>query len=727
MSGRRRQALSPTLFPFLAVLVCTLGTLILFLALVAQKATKAAEQQVAESEKEVQANTLVQTETPENGEPVLSVKTAKSLIAEEQVRLEQVVAFRDEQAADLERKRDELTHLEDHLKRVRDELMRLSDEVKLATGEEQAEAIDTATIEFLKAQLQAEEQVVAELKAKEESNTPRVVIVPHKGPNGTDRRPVYLECTKDGVMIWPEGARVTPEQLANSSRGANPIDAALRVIRHHAMQNYGDSIPPYPLLVVRPDGIESYATARAAMDDWDDQFGYELVPGAVQLAFNPPDPALKRRIDLAIQESISNQQSREQQVRRLARGGGRGQSGPLPTLSAKQLDREGKANGFKSANGKIPDTSMYGPSTNPYATKDSSWSAGSETAPDSANTTSTTAIGARQMQSIEDEMRSASAEMHASGLGGDSQSAAEIGLGTQATSGSVPNGSSSGMAAGGQLERFLDKHYGDLERAQVAHSLSGPGEAGPPGDSSMSLDAPASDGAASLSDTGSRAGDGDPSDPNRTMAPPQFATPDTSAPFSKPDSGQGYGPSGSMAASSAAAASSSTVASEQAGAGGSDSPPPSENRPMGGSMSVRNDNTKPSETRPQNWAIPKHVAQARGNSIIRTIRVLCYEDQFVLLAPSTGGATEMFGFSDESISQATTELGDAVRKRVNGWGPSLPGGRWQPVLDVEIMPGGDARFKQLQQMMRGSGVELRGDKVESLGTGQQATPRGLTP
>ena len=44
---RRRPGLSPSLFPFLAVLVCTLGTLILLLALVAQNATDAAEQQKA--------------------------------------------------------------------------------------------------------------------------------------------------------------------------------------------------------------------------------------------------------------------------------------------------------------------------------------------------------------------------------------------------------------------------------------------------------------------------------------------------------------------------------------------------------------------------------------------------------------------------------------------------------------------------------------------------------
>ena len=44
MSRRDRKGLSPSLFPFLAVLVCTLGTLILLLALVAQNATNAAEQ-----------------------------------------------------------------------------------------------------------------------------------------------------------------------------------------------------------------------------------------------------------------------------------------------------------------------------------------------------------------------------------------------------------------------------------------------------------------------------------------------------------------------------------------------------------------------------------------------------------------------------------------------------------------------------------------------------------
>ena len=68
MSRRRRQGLSPSLFPFLAVLVCTLGTLILLLALVAENATAAAEQK-ARAEQEAAANDAVAAAGPPAYEP----------------------------------------------------------------------------------------------------------------------------------------------------------------------------------------------------------------------------------------------------------------------------------------------------------------------------------------------------------------------------------------------------------------------------------------------------------------------------------------------------------------------------------------------------------------------------------------------------------------------------------------------------------------------------------
>ena len=352
MSRRQRQGLSPSLFPFLAVLVCTLGTLILFLALVAQKATDAAEQQVAEAaEKE-----SVQEESgSEDGTPALAAADVRQMIAEEQFRVGELVAHRDQQAADAESRRVELAHVDDHIRRLRAQLTRLSDEVDAATGETDTLAVDNNTLMMLEREIDAEGEAIAELRQKVGDGMPRVVIVPHKGPNGTDRRPIYLECTADGLTIWPEGVTVTANQLSDATPSANPLDAALRIIRYHALQHYGDSTPPYPLLVVRPDGIDTYTAARGAMNDWDDQFGYELVPADVELAFNAPDPRLKQLVETAIRAASLKQTAR------LAAGIGSGGGGArhFPTLSAAQLDRQSRLNGYSSRDTRA-DASGYG-------------------------------------------------------------------------------------------------------------------------------------------------------------------------------------------------------------------------------------------------------------------------------------------------------------------------------------------------------------------------------
>ena len=112
------------------------------------------------------------------------------------------------------------------------------------------------------------------------------------------------------------------------------------------------------------------------------------------------------------------------------------------------------------------------------------------------------------------------------------------------------------------------------------------------------------------------------------------------------------------------------------------------------------------------WALPKSVAVSHGTAIVRTIKVKCYPDRFELPAPRTGGRLEMFGFSDGDISRATMELATAIRDRIVRWGAALPGGRWQPRLDVEIMPRGDQRFHQLRMLMTGSGVDVEGRHVK---------------
>ncbi len=326
MTRRNRQDLAPSLFPFLAVLVCTLGTLILLLALLAESSATAAEQKAREeiSQKMIEL-------APDSNLP--SQSQAAAMIDEAEFHIDAIESIRDKQAALLEERRDQLTHLENHIGRLEKELWRLNSEMQNATGGGETDQIDSETIAMLRDQITKEQLAIEQLKKESGNQTPRVVIVPHKGPNGTTRRPIYVECTSAGLTIWPEGVIISTDQLVGRrTRLANPLDAALRVARLHIMKVYGDTDPPYPLLVVRPHGTDAYFQATAAMDDWDDQYGYEMLDSDIELAFSSPDPNLKRRMEEAVQQALARQADR-----RTTRA---------VTLSASELARNGQSLGF---------------------------------------------------------------------------------------------------------------------------------------------------------------------------------------------------------------------------------------------------------------------------------------------------------------------------------------------------------------------------------------------
>jgi len=107
-----------------------------------------------------------------------------------------------------------------------------------------------------------------------------------------------------------------------------------------------------------------------------------------------------------------------------------------------------------------------------------------------------------------------------------------------------------------------------------------------------------------------------------------------------------------------------------------------------------------------NWALPPDVASMVGTSMVRTIRVECHDDRLVLFPEGGKGATHVYGFSDGDIDRASLELATAIRDRVERWGAAMPGGRWQPLLEVNVVRGGEMRFQQLRRLMAGSGVNI---------------------
>ena len=72
------------------------------------------------------------------------------------------------------------------------------------------------------------------------------------------------------------------------------LAAAVRAAREQMLMEHSldprNEGEPYPLLLVRPDGIMAYECALAAMKSWGPDFGYELINVDWHLNYPPADP-----------------------------------------------------------------------------------------------------------------------------------------------------------------------------------------------------------------------------------------------------------------------------------------------------------------------------------------------------------------------------------------------------------------------------------------------------
>jgi len=287
-----------SLFPFLAVLICTMGVLILLLViLVRQARLKALAQARAEAGVPTQQET--RGPIPDDGE---LRRLEEDLSWQEQ----QLRAAREKTQSQLTEARLILGHVEDSIRRLREELQTLQERLKRLDGAADAGG---PTLADLEQRLREMQQVALNLKAevdrKERERPPKsYAIIPYQGKFGTTRRPIYLECRGDGVFLQPEGIRFSVEDFLGPLGPGNPLDAALRAIREELLaRKEFDPLAegePYPLLIVRPDGIEAYYAARAAMTSWGTEFGYELIESDWNLTYPPRDPKLAEVVQQAV-------------------------------------------------------------------------------------------------------------------------------------------------------------------------------------------------------------------------------------------------------------------------------------------------------------------------------------------------------------------------------------------------------------------------------------------
>lgn len=296
----RKPTVTLSLFPFLAVLVCTMGALIVLLVCVLQQARLNAED-VAQSRS---------TEAAEEKQRLEDLRMEKE---DQEWRRSELERQRTEFQQQLSRQRLTLSHFEDHIRNLEEQLKRLStqaqDLVRIAADKSGTVEERHQKLQALTSEIQSKRQELAETQRKAATRKRTFAIIPYAGPNGTKRRPIYIECTDQGIVLQPEGVVLSPDDFTGMLGPGNPLDAALRTTREYLAKygSTGTDGEPYPLLIVRPNGTVAYAAARAALKSWDDEFGYELVEADLELAYPKPDPTLAQELQRSIADARQRQ------------------------------------------------------------------------------------------------------------------------------------------------------------------------------------------------------------------------------------------------------------------------------------------------------------------------------------------------------------------------------------------------------------------------------------
>jgi len=294
--SRRRSArhtVEISLFPFLAVLICTMGALIvLFVVMVLQARTEAVA---------VDLPALSVPAPAEPEPPAPAPQPEPEPVEDYTEQMEELEQLRIARLKQLEEERLRLSGLEDHSHRLTDKIRKLRGDIAVLEGE--TENV-TGSADDFETQKQRLNQQIAEAQAELEKvrqeiqgRKPAYALVPYDGQSGTRRQPIYIECTPERVIIQPEGIGLTGTDFQEPLGPGNPLAASLRTIREYRQsQGVPGQGNPYPLLIVRPGGAESYAAAREALNGWDDEFGYELVDEDTELAYPPADRFLAKRL-----------------------------------------------------------------------------------------------------------------------------------------------------------------------------------------------------------------------------------------------------------------------------------------------------------------------------------------------------------------------------------------------------------------------------------------------
>jgi len=230
---------SVSLFPFLSILACVIGTLVLLITSVA----------------------ICQMESPAEEALVARVEEYRKL-EKEQKDIDRKLASQLPKLHELEQYKAALAKLEALLARLREEHRQKLSENKDAKADLAELLARMKQFEALLAKLELEkrtlEEQLAALRAELErrkrvQDAPTVCIMPARDSRRDARRPVFVEADGDGLLLDPDGKRErVPRAGITTDATFKGVVDAVAADRKKVM-----------VFLIREDGVLSYRTAES--------------------------------------------------------------------------------------------------------------------------------------------------------------------------------------------------------------------------------------------------------------------------------------------------------------------------------------------------------------------------------------------------------------------------------------------------------------------------------
>lgn len=649
--ARVHEVSSPiSLFPFIGILLCTMGALLVILVAVSRSARDTATAEVEAKQKAAPVDHVL----------VAKIDYVKGYVGK-------LTKVRSEAEKKLREQHQHLSNLEDHINRMHERMRSLQAAAKELDSLEREHYDDRSQAERetvrLNQLIQEAHESIASMQESAEKAPSSYAVVPYEGPNGTYRRPIYIECVKDGVILQPEGVVIAGQDLLPPYGAGNPLASTLRATRDHLIKLYPKegqtrNLEPYPLLLVRSEGLIMYDRARQAIEAGDFDLGFELVEDNWKLKFPAPDPQLASRQQQALVQARARQE--------------------VLAAAAPRAYRD-----------QLMDDSQTGADDGDSG--DTSFAAGGESGAAMQGGPGLGGSGGSRSPVV------GSSGSYAGGPGGGGSSGSYGSIGNRGAGSTASSGGmSAGGGTGGSSNPSTEWHGG-----QGATSAGGMGtmsaSAAPAGAAGTDAGGMGADGS---SMGGGMGGNGNPgaggmgvtaggSSPGSVGGLPMSTSDDPHAP---PDPNA------------------QRNVNMQFGAPPPDAANVAQDDPRRGKMPPNL-----AESRGKDWALRQKAKTA--TPVRRTIRVVVQDDKLLILPDNATGSANAIQGKVVPLEGDTVQSMDGfvkqIREHIDNWGIAGNGLYWRPVILLSVAPQGQRRASDLERLLKNSGLELRTDETAS--------------